>query len=81
MWVLFLFFGIPIVAVLFFVSSLKDYRYASTIIKAVAKPSREEVEEMKRRKTRLIVSSVIAAVLVTVVGGISVLFYLAIAFM
>lgn len=79
--ILFLFFSIPIASVIFFVISLKDYRYARTIIKAVAKPSDEELQDLKRKRIRLIISSVIAGVLVTVVVGISVLFYLAIAFM
>lgn len=75
----FIFYGIPIAALWFFFSSL--YRYLSAKRKNKTEPDSFSVEEMKKRKLLLIVSSVIAGVLVAVVVAFAILLFSAVAFM
>lgn len=70
-----LFFMVPVCAVAYWVYSLVKYT------KARKAPESCNAEEKKTLKTQLIVSSVVAAVLVAAVAGISVLMYMVVAYM
>ena len=74
-----LFFGIPVILLVLFGVSV--YRYDSAKKRNQAVPGTFSEEEIKKRKTMLIVLSVIAGVLAAVVIGFVVLLYMAIAFM
>lgn len=75
----FLFFAIPIVAVLFFGISL--YRYCSALSKNKKSPETFQPSEIKKRLILLIVSSVIMGVLLIIVIGFIALMFMAIAYM
>lgn len=74
-----IFYGIPVAAVLFFAISL--YRYCRARSMNRKTPGSIPAGEMKKRKILFIISSVIAAVLASVVGGFMLLLFLAVAFM
>ena len=74
-----LFFAIP--AILLALFGISVYRYVSAKKQNEAVPGTFTEEEIKKRKTMLIVLSVIAGVLATVVIGFVILLYMAIAFM
>lgn len=74
-----LFLAIPLMTLIFFVVSLCEYLSARKREKR--EPGSVSPEEMKRRKTMLIVSSVIAGVLLAIVVGFVGLLYMAVAFM
>ena len=75
----YIFFGIPLAAILFFIISLCRYIRAKIINKK--EPGRFSTEEMNKRKILLIVSSVIVGVLVAVVVAFVVMIYMAVAYM
>ena len=75
----FLFFAVPIGAIVFFAVSLHRYRSAKEQNKQL--PGSVSQEQMKIRKLLLILSSVIAGVLVLAVIGVIVTLFFAIAFM
>lgn len=75
----YIFFGIPLAAILFFIISL--FRYICAKIKNKKEPGSFGTEEMKKRKILLIVSSVIVGVLVAVVVAFVVMIYMAVAYM
>ncbi len=75
----FLFFAIPIAAILFFVISL--FRYCSAISKNKKIPGMFPPTEIKKRLILLIVSSVIMGVLLLIVIGFIALLFMAIAYM
>ena len=74
-----LFFAIPAAMILFFGISL--YRYRSAVSKNKANPGTFAPEEVKKRKTCLIVALVIAGVLAIVVIGFIALLFMAVAYM
>lgn len=75
----FLFFAIPIAAMLFFGISL--YRYCSAKSKNKKIPESFPPAEMKSRLIMLIVSSVIMGVLLLIVIGFIAMLFMAIAYM
>ncbi len=75
----FLFFAIPIAAILFFGISL--YRYCSAKFMNKKIPGTFPPAEIKNRKILLIVSSVIMGVLLLIVIGFIALLFMAIAYM
>lgn len=75
----FLFFALPIVAILFFGISL--YRYCSAISGNKKIPQTFPPAEIKKRLILLIVSSVIMGVLLLVVIGYIALIFMVIAYM
>lgn len=75
----FLFFGLPLAAVIWFVWSLVCY--LSTRKKEKDQPGSVSTFEMKSRKINLIASSVVAGILIAVVLGIFILLAMAIAYM
>lgn len=75
----FIFYGIPIALILFFVISLWRYCYARSENKR--EPGRFSAEEMIKRKSMLIVSAVIAGAAAVVVIALMLLLYTAVAFM
>lgn len=75
----FLFFSIPMAAILFFGISL--YRYCSAISKNKKIPGTFPPAEIKKRLILLIVSSVIMGVLLLIVIGFIALLFMAIAYM
>ena len=76
---IFLFFAIPTISVVAFGVSL--YRYLSAKKKNKLSPGTYVANELKKRKTALIVWGLIAGILVAMVIGIIVLLFTAIAFM
>ncbi len=74
-----LFFGIPTVSLVLFVISV--YRYVSAKRKNKKSPNTFSDEEMTSRKTMLVILSVIVGVLLVILTGLTVLLYLAVAFM
>ena len=76
---IFLFFAIPTAALIAFVVSL--CRYFSAKKKNILSPGTYAADELKKRKTALIVWGIIAGILVAMVVGIIVLLFTAIAFM
>lgn len=68
-----LFFGLPLAAVIFFLTSLIRY--------IRAKQRGADAQEMKKHKILLLASSIIAGVLLAVVVGFVTLLMMAIAFM
>lgn len=74
-----LFIALPLAALLFWIISLEEYLSAKR--KNKRQPGSVSDEVMKRRKTLLVVSSVIAGTLLVCVIGLVALFYMAIAFM
>lgn len=70
-----LLFGIPILSLIYFAMSLYAY------IRAKKSSDQSTVSEMKKLKVRLVVSSVIAALLLSVVVAFIVMLCLAIAYM
>ena len=74
-----IFFSIPTALILFFGISLYRYRYAKALNEQ--EPGSISPKELKTRKTLLIVSSVMAAVLAAVVIGFIALLFGAVAFM
>ena len=76
---IFLFFSIPTAALIAFVVSL--CRYFSAMKKNKLFPGTYAADELKKRKTALIVWGIIAGILVAMVVGIIVLLFTAIAFM
>lgn len=75
----FLFFGMPAILIVLFCISL--YRYVSAKKKNKAVPGTFADDEIKKRKTMLIVLSVVAGVLTVVVVGFIILLFMAVAFM
>ncbi len=75
----FLFFAIPIAAILFFGVSL--YRFCSAKSKNNKIPESFSAAEIKNRKILLIVSSIIMGVLLLVVLGYIALIFMVIAYM
>ena len=75
----FLYFAIPVSAVIFFVVSLCQYVSAKKQNKR--QPGSVSPQIVKSRRIRLILSSVIAGVLVTVVLAFTALLFMAVAFM
>ena len=79
-WIfIFLYFSIPAITLILWGVSLYKYLSAKKANKKV--PGTISEDELKRRKTMLIVTSVIAAVLVAVIIGFIGLLFLAVAFM
>ena len=76
---LFLFFGVPLAAIMFFAVSLVRYCAARKMERC--EPGSVGPEGLKQRKTLLIVSAVIAGVLMAADVAVVVLFYMAIAYM
>ncbi len=76
---IFLFFGIPILTVGFFIKSLYGYIKARKTNKEI--PDTFPAEEMKKRLVRLVVSSIMMGVLVAAVIGVIWLMYMAAAYM
>lgn len=76
---IFLFFAIPTIAIISFGISL--YRYLAAKKKNKLLPGSFSSEELAKRKTALIIFSVIAGILTAVVIGIIVLLFTAVAFM
>lgn len=74
-----LFFGLPAAAIVFFVTSL--CKFLSLRKRERQEPGSVAPEEMKKRKTMLILASCVAATLVAVVVGFVILIYMAIAYM
>ena len=74
-----IFFGIPLGLVVFFGNCL--YRYVSAKRKNREAPGSFPEEEMKKRKTMMIVSAVAAGVVVAVVAGFLAMLVMAIAYM
>ncbi len=74
-----MFFGIPTIAFLFFISSL--YRYKCAKKKNKEMPDSFSIEEVKKRKIMLIVSAVIAGVLIITVVSLIVMLMMAVAYM
>lgn len=75
----YVFYAIPVAAILFFAVSLYRYRKAKNANKK--NPDTFSESEMKMRKILLAVSSLIAGTLAAVVIGFAVLLYMAVAFM
>lgn len=73
------FYGIPIVVLAFFIVSLVHYRRGKNANKRT--PGAVPAEEMRLRKTVLIVASVIMGVLAAVVIGFTALLFMAVAYM
>ena len=73
------FYGIPIGVLTFFIVSLVRFCRGRKANKLV--PDTFSPEEMRARKTMLIVSSVIMGVLAAVVIGFTVLLFMAVAYM
>ncbi|MBQ8232760.1 MAG: hypothetical protein IJZ34_12660 [Lachnospiraceae bacterium] len=78
-YIQYIFYGLPIIALLFFIISL--CRYISAKRKNKAMPNSYSTEEIKKRKLLLIVSSVIAGVFIMVVVSLIVLLFMAAAYM
>lgn len=78
-WFGLIFFGIPLGLVVFFGNCL--YRYVSAKRKNMEEPGIFPEEEMKKRKTMVIVSAVTAGVVVAVVVGFLAMLVMAIAYM
>ena len=76
---LFLFFGVPLAAIMFFAVSLVRYCAARKLDRK--KPGSIDPQTRKQRKILLIVSAVIAGVLMAADVAVVVLFYMAIAYM
>ena len=74
-----LFFSIPLAAVAFFIVSLIDFISAKRTNNR--QPNTYDERELSVRRTKLIVASCIAGVLVAVVVAIVILLWMAIAFM
>ena len=74
-----IFYGIPLGAIAFFVVSLVRFCRGKKANKLT--PGAVSPEEMRARKTMLVVSSVILGVLVVVVIGFTALIYMAVAYM
>ena len=74
-----IFFAVPAALLVFFGVSL--YRYRTAVKQNKRTPDTFPPEEIKKRKTLLIISSVTAAVLVAVVVGFIAMLFMAIAFM
>lgn len=74
-----LFFGIPAILIALFGVSV--YRYVSAVKQNKEVPGTFSPEEIKKRRTLLIVSSVAAGVLAAVVIGFVWLLFMAVAFM
>ena len=77
--IMFLFFGIPAAAIVFFIVSL--CLYCSAKRKSWKQPGSVVVRRLKNYKIMLIVSSVIVGVLLSVVLGFIVLISMGVAFM
>ena len=75
----YIFYGLPVLALVFFVISL--WRFISAKRKNKIQPGSFPVEEIKRRKRLLVISSVIAGFFVVVIVGLIALLYTAVAFM
>lgn len=75
----FIFFGIPIIAILLFVASLYEYFEAKKKYKIEVTEANEK--EVKSKKKFVILSSVIMGVIVTVVMVLLCLVYMSIAYM
>ena len=75
----FLYFAIPVAAIIFFVVSLCMYLSAKKQNKR--QPGSVSSQTIKNRKILLIVSSVIAGVLVTILIAFIALLFMAVAFM
>ncbi len=73
------FYGVPLLVLLFFLVSL--YRYFSAKRRNEAEPGAFSDEEMQRRKTLLKTSCTLVIILLAVLGGLAALFYMAIAYM
>ena len=79
-WIfIFLYFSIPAITLVLFVVSL--YKYLSAKKANKKSPGTINDEALKRRKTMLIVTSIIFAALVAVIIGFISLLFLAVAFM
>ena len=74
-----LFYGIPVLSVLFFAVSL--FLYCHGRHRNKVQPGSVPAETMRTRKVVLIVSAVIAGIFVTVVLGFAALLLMAVAFM
>lgn len=74
-----IFVGIPLIAFIFFIVSL--VRFCMAKHRTKMQPDSISTEEVKNRKTTLIVSSIILAVLLAVIIGFVVLLVGAIAYM
>ena len=73
------FFGIPIIAIVFFILAWKNYSTAKKEIEV--EPNKYTEEEIKNKKILFIISALIAGGLVSIVIGVCALFIMAIAFM
>ena len=74
-----LFFAIPALLIAFFGVCL--YRYRSAVDRNKQEPNAFPQEEIRKRKTLLVISSVTAVVLAAVVVGFIALLVMAVAFM
>lgn len=72
----FLFFAVPVAAIVFFVISL--YLFLSARKKKIENPDGISDQILKKRKVMMIVSLIIAGVLVTAVIGFIILMYFSI---
>lgn len=78
-YVQYIFYGVPILALVFFCVSL--VRYISAKRKNKRQPESVGAKELQRRKLLLIISSVIVGVFVFAIVGLIVLLHTAVAFM
>lgn len=74
-----LFMLIPIIAIAFLIVSIR--RYVSAVRNNKEKPDTFSAEEIKKRKTLLIISIIIMSVFAAVVIGLILLSFMAVAFM
>lgn len=73
------FYGVPLLSVLFLVVSL--YRYLAARRRNETEPGSFSDAELRRRKTLFLAALVLALLLLTVMGGLIALFYMSIAYM
>lgn len=78
-YVQYVFYGLPVLALIFFIVSLCRFIYAKK--KNKIQPGWFGVAEMRKRKRLLVISSVIAGVFAAVIVGLAILLYTAVAFM
>ena len=74
-----IFFAVPILALIFFISCLTGYLHAKYVNKH--RPGTYNERQMKNKMTLLVIASVIAGMLLAVVIGLIVLLFTAVAFM
>lgn len=78
-YIQYIFYGLPLLAILFFAFSLWRYIYAKR--KNKNQPGWFSVAEMRKRKRLLLIASIIVGFFVIVVVGLTILLFTAVAFM